>query len=433
VDPIAPGISIPDTAAGQQLSWVLDQVNRAARGLSLREIRDHVDPAFLAGLPADQLRTLLRAYVAPNGPLSPARFEGGVTDTQACLIALTPDRQMWRIRLGTGESDSHLINALYFEPVALPAGPARVIGKWSELTESVRAIAPRTSFAAAELTATGPVWLSRLHGEQQLAIASAFKIYVLGSILHQVRAGDVGWQDAIAIQDEFRSLPNGDMRLLPAGMELPLQYFAERMIAGSDNTATDHLIGHLGRATVQDSFLRMGHSHARGNTPLLFTREWFAIRMRFRDAQIERYLAADAGKRLRILAHTVDPLALQLSETEAWPGPRFLEQIEWFAGAADLVTGLDWLHRHSGGARGRPALDTLSLNPGACWHPDTWRYVGYKGGYETGAMSNLWLLQRQDERWFAFAAIINDPDREVDGISLWQLQVAAERLLAAIR
>ena len=323
VDPIAPGIAIPETAAGRQLSWVLEQVNRAARGLSLREIRDHVDPGFLAALPADQLRTLLRAYVAPNGPMSPARFEGGVTDTHACLIALTPDRHMWRIRLGTGESDPHLINALYFEPVALPAGPARSIGTWSDLTSSLRAIAPRTSFAAAELNATGPDWLSRLHGEQQLAIASAFKIYVLGAVLHQVGAGNLDWQETIAIQDEFRSLPNGDMRLLPAGMELPLQYFTERMIAGSDNTATDHLIGHLGRAQVQDSFPQMGHSHAQGNTPLLFTREWFAIRMRFRDTQIERYLAADAGKRLRILAHTVDPLARQLSEAEAWPDRAF--------------------------------------------------------------------------------------------------------------
>jgi putative SOS response-associated peptidase YedK len=48
-------------------------------------------------------------------------------------------------------------------------------------------------------------------------------------------------------------------------------------------------------------------------------------------------------------------------------------------------------------------------------------------------MSNIWLLQRQDERWFAFAAIINDPRREIDAAGLWQLQVAAERLLAAAR
>ena len=73
----------------------------------------------------------------------------------------------------------------------------------------------------------------------------------------------------------------------------------------------------------------------------------------------------------------------------------------------------------------------LSLNPGTCWHPRDWRYVGYKGGYETGVMSNVWLLERQDGRWFAFAAIINDTRREIDAGGLWQLQVAAERLLSA--
>jgi hypothetical protein len=424
-------IPIPDTAAGRQLTWVLEQVNRKAKGLSVREIRQQVAPEFLATLPADQLRTLIRTYVGPNGPLAVARFEGGVTETRATAITLTPAREMWRIRLSVSASEPFLIDALYFEPVALPSGPNRPIAGWSDLAEAIGKIAPRVSFAVAELTSAGPRLLCRLHGENQRAIASSFKIYVLGELLRQVKSAEIGWQEPLAIQDGFRSMPNGDMRLLPAGLELPVRHFAERMIAGSDNTATDHLIGRLGRDRVQAGFRGMGHSNPAHNAPLLFTREWFAMRMRLRDTQIERYIGANAGKRLRILTHTVDPLAAQLSETEPWPGPRFIDQIEWFAGATDLVRALDWLRRHATGLRGAPVLDALSLNPGACWHPDTWRYVGYKGGYETGVMSNLWLLQRQDERWFAFAAIINDPRREVDGAGLWQLQVAAECLLAA--
>jgi hypothetical protein len=46
-------------------------------------------------------------------------------------------------------------------------------------------------------------------------------------------------------------------------------------------------------------------------------------------------------------------------------------------------------------------------------------------------MSNSWLLQRQDGRWFAFSAVINDTRREIDANGLWLLQTAAERLLAA--
>jgi hypothetical protein len=433
VESIAPEIPIPDTAAGRQLTWVLGQINRKAKGLGAREIRRHVAPEFLASLPANQLRSLIRTWVGPNGPLTVVRFEGGVSETRANAIAINQKREIWRIRLGASASEPFLIDALYFEPASLPAGPNRSIGDWPAFAEAFQGLAPRVSFAAAELTDDGPRLLCRLHGEQQRAIASAFKIYVLGELLRQVRAGEIGWDDPVAIQDTLRSMPNGDMRWLPAGLELPVRHFAERMTAGSDNTATDHLIGRLGRDRVEAGMAAMGHSHPARNLPLLYTREWFAMRMRLRDTQIERYLAADAGKRLRILANTVDPLAAQLSDGEPWPGPRYIDQIEWFAGGVDLVSALDWIRRHAGGRRGAPVLDALSLNPGACWHPDSWRYVGYKGGYETGVMSNVWLLQRQDERWFAFAAIINDSRREIDSAGLWRLQVAAERLLAAER
>jgi hypothetical protein len=430
VEPVTSDFPIPDTAAGRQLTWVLEQVNRSGRGLALREIREHVDHGFLLALPAEQIRAVFRTYVGPSGPLIPARFEGGVTDTRAYAIALNPARQMWRIRLRVSPVEPFLITELYFEPVATPIGPAKSPRTWSALANAVGALAPRTSFAAAELTAAGPVWLSRHLGDEQRAVASSFKLYVLGELVRQVSSGEAAWTEPLAIRDDLRSLPNGDMRLLPTGLELPIRHFAERMIAGSDNTATDHLIGRLGRPQIQAGFADQGHSRPDANLPLLMTREWFAIRMRLRDTQIERYLAADAGKRLRILANTVDPLAAQLSDAEPWPGPRFLDRIEWFAGAADLVRAVEWLWRRSDGVEGAPVRDALSLNPGSCWHPDTWRYVGYKGGYETGAMSNSWLLQRQDGRWFAFSAVINDTRREIDANGLWLLQTAAQDLLA---
>ena len=431
IEPVAATVIIPDNPAGRQLTWVLEQVNHSANGLTVREIRQHVDPGFLIGLPADQLRGLLRSYVGPNGPLTPTRFEGGIRDTRIHLIAVNADREMWRIRLGVAEDEPYLINALYFEPVSTPLVSARSPDTWPEIIDALARLAPRVSFAAAELTGSGPHWLSRLHGNQQRAIASSFKLYVLGELLRHVEDREIDWQEQLPIQDALRSLPNGDMRYLPAGFESPVQHYAERMIAGSDNTATDHLIGLLGRAPVQTGMSELGHSSPTSNLPLLMTREWFAMRMRLRDAQIERYLAADTGTRLRILAHTVDPLADQLSDAEPWPGPRYIDQVEWFAGAADLVRAMEWLRRHSDGAGGMPARDALSLNPGVCWHPDTWRYVGYKGGYETGVMSNSWLLERQDGRWFAVSAIINDTRREIDAAGLWSLLATSERLLAA--
>jgi beta-lactamase class A len=433
VDPIKPlvsGIDIPDTPVGRQLTWVLEQVNRSARGLSVREIKQHVDPWYLTGLPADQIRSVLKNYVGPHGPFAPARFEGGVTDTRAHAILVNVAGDTWRIQLGVTATEPFLINQLYFVPVGVPAAPVPLPKDWDDFIDAFQDLAPRVSFAAAELTEYGPRWLGRIHGNEQRAIASSFKLYVLGDLVRQIETNEVGWQELLAIEDHLRSLPTGALYLAAPGTLLPVETFAEQMISASDNTATDHLIARLGRSHVQDAFTELGHSHPTRNLPLLMTREWFAMRMRLRDTQIERYLAADAGNRLRILANTVDPLADQLSDAEAWPGPRFIDQVEWFAGAADLVRALDWLWRHSDDAIGTPVRDALSLNPGICWHPGTWRYVGYKGGYETGVMSNTWLLERQDGRWFGLAAIINDTRREINANGMWSLLTAAERLLA---
>jgi hypothetical protein len=45
-------------------------------------------------------------------------------------------------------------------------------------------------------------------------------------------------------------------------------------------------------------------------------------------------------------------------------------------------------------------------------------------------MSDAWLMQRQDNRWFAFCAVINDTRREIDYTGLWKLHPAVETLLA---
>jgi hypothetical protein len=80
-----------------------------------------------------------------------------------------------------------------------------------------------------------------------------------------------------------------------------------------------------------------------------------------------------------------------------------------------------------------PILNCLSLEPGIAFDAATWSYVGYKGGYETGVMSNVWLLQRTDGRWFTIAAIINDPSKEIEGQKLNQLMIPAAALLAKVK
>jgi beta-lactamase class A len=202
------------------------------------------------------------------------------------------------------------------------------------------------------------------------------------------------------------------------------------MISQSDNTATDHLIDRLGREAVEESFASMGHSHPELNTPLLMTREWFAIKMRFSDRDIHRYELAGEATRREIIQEMAIPNAATLAEWEPWLAFRAIDTIEWFASATDLCTAMASLletARHEGM---QPVLDALSLQPGITFDPAVWSYVGYKGGYETGVKSDVWLLQRVDGRWFVMAGIINNIQAEIDGYGFTDLMIAAADLLA---
>jgi hypothetical protein len=217
---------------------------------------------------------------------------------------------------------------------------------------------------------------------------------------------------------------------MPIGSEYPLSYFAEQMISKSDNTATDHLIARLGRAQVESAFSVMGQSDPTVNVPLMFTREWFALRMRFSDDELRDYLDSTDDERLAFLQDVADPVADTIVETEPWPGSNWASQIEWFASSGDLCRALAYLQMHGERPGMQPVLNALSLEPEIVFDPTVWSYVGYKGGYETGVMSENFLLQRADGRWFAISAVIMDPNAEINGDGLRSLIVTAAQNLA---
>jgi beta-lactamase class A len=309
---------------------------------------------------------------------------------------------------------------------------AKPITTWPALKTRLAKIAPRVSYFAAEMTGDSLIPLFALTPNSSLGVGSAFKLYVLGELARQIDAGAASWDEELAISDNLRSLPNGDMRLEPAGATFPILHYVEQMISASDNTATDHLIARLGREAVETAFASLGNNKPERNVPLLYTREWFALKLRFTPSEIDHYLASSLASKRRFLEKQVDKAAMTLTEEEDWPGSYYIEQIEWFASAADLCRVMAALHHSAADPELALIHDALSINPGIAFNARTWAYVGYKGGYETGVKSDVWLLQRRDGRWFTLAAIINDPSKEIDGIGLWQHMIPAVALLANI-
>jgi beta-lactamase class A len=421
--------AIPDSPAGEQLAWTLEQVNDGGARLTPRRIETRFDPEFLQWFPPQSVIDVIRAYVAPHGPMTVARFEGGVTSVRANAI-LASETGYWRVLLSVEPSEPHRITNLYFEPAYIPTDPGTAARSWSSLKHRFARLAPEVSFMAAELHGGDCRPLARVEAEASLAIASSFKLYVLGELAHQIESGHASWDELLPIDPALISLPNGPMRYEAPGTPFPLSYYAEQMISQSDNTATDHLIQRLGREAVEQAMGWMGHASPALNTPLLMTREWFALRMRFSDRELRRYELATVDTKRRLIERSVEPIAGTLTEWEPWPAFRAMDSIEWFASAGDLCRAMASLQDIGQRDGMEPVLDALSIAPGITFDPAVWTYIGYKGGYETGVRSDVWLFQRNDGRWFALAGIINNSVAEIDGFGMDDLMIAGADLLA---
>lgn len=426
-----PAAELPESPVGEQLRWVIAQANGAAADLTERALKRRFSTTYLEALPAKDLLGVFRDYLAPSGPMALSRFEGPTDGTMVRAILTTPGPD-WRVTIGVDPADPSTIDEFFVEPVRLPAAPAKPPRSWDDLGKALAKVAPRVSFMAAEVADGEPRPIHALTKDRTLGIGSSFKLYVLGELTRQIEAGEAVWDEPLAIHGDLRSLPNGDMRLEPDGATFPLRRYAEQMIAASDNTATDHLIVRLGRERVESAFAAFGHARPERNVPLLLTREWFAFKLRIPLADVDAYLAAGIDEKRAMLADEVEPAAATLTDVDDWVGSYLVEEIEWFASAADLCRVVTALLERSTTAGLGPVATTLSMNPGIPFDARTWAYVGYKGGYETGVKSDVWLLQRGDGRWFVTAAIINDPRREIDGIGLWTLMVPVSELLAGI-
>lgn len=427
--PAAAGLTIPDNPSGTQLTWALGQVNTGSSGTSESAIAQHFSDDYLAVVTPAQLLGYFRDYLFPAAPMTVMRFEGGATELRSNAILQGP-YGYWRVELGVTAAEPHKIDTLWFEPVYVTTTPPTAPSNWSALKQFFSALAPRVSLTIGEVQDGACHPIARIEPDKVLPIASSFKLYVLGELARQVSEGQASWDELLPINPRYISQPNGDMRDLPAGSQYPLSYFAEQMISHSDNTATDHLIGRLGRQHVEAAFAVMGQHDPTVNVPLMLTREWFAMRMRFTDDTIAQFLQADDPGRRTMLEQEADPLADTLLPTDPWPGQAWASQIEWFASSSDLCRALAYLQWHGEQPGMQPVLDALSLEPEIVFDPQVWSYVGYKGGYETGVMSENFLLQRADGRWFAISAVIMDPTYEINGDGLRSLIVQATQNLA---
>lgn len=304
-----------------------------------------------------------------------------------------------------------VVIALAGPPVPAAATPSL----WAQLDRSQASAAPLGNLLIAEFAGGGCRTIHERNADQRLAIASTFKLYVLGELGRQVRSGTVTWNDEITLSDTLRSMPSGDYAFAAAGTRVTVRTLAEAMIWKSDNTATDHLIDLLGRENVQHAFVAFGHGDPTLNTPLLLTRELFAIKMLESTDWMAVYTQADDAQQLHLLQTNVDPVRLDPSGGwRNWDGPTAIDGIEWFASATDLCRVIAGLWSMGAQPGLEPIREILTGNRGGVPEGGAWSRAGYKGGYEAGVVNLTFVLERTDGRIFFVSAGYNHADRNLD-------------------
>ena len=286
---------------------------------------------------------------------------------------------------------------------------------WGQLDQTLETVSVESNLLVAEFRGSSCTTIHERNADLTLAIASTFKLYVLGELSLQILNGEASWDDQITLRSSLRSMPSGDYAWVPAGTDVSVLELAQAMIWHSDNTATDHLIDYLGRDNVQRAFAAFGHSDPELNSPLLLTRELFAIKMTQSASWMDQFAAADDTTQLSLLNSDIDPLTIDPSGGWGnWNGPTAIQDIEWFASASDLcrVTASLWTLGAQPGLT--PVRDILSGNRGAIGDLTSFPQAGYKGGYEAGVVNMTYVLEREDGRVFFVSAGYNSTVYSID-------------------
>ena len=362
---------------------------------------------MLAAVTGEQIVDIVDQLGAGK-PWTPTVYDG--TDTQATATIVSASQGSLDLQASV-DADG-LLSGLLFQPTPADRTPA---ASWDELEENVAALDAPTSLRVTEVTGgtVGDVVLS-VGDDGAQPLGSIFKLYVLGSVVTAVDEGRLAWEDPLEITDDLKSLPSGELQDEPSGTTVTVQEAAEKMIAISDNTATDMLMDAVGRESVERALTDMGHSDPSLDTPFPSTRALFQLGWGDDGTAREAWSDGDADERRAILDGL--PGGLVDVEPAALVDAVWDDGIDWFASPDDLVAAHLALQELATTEAGAPVRDILSANPGfAPEVVEPFDYVAFKGGSSVGVLAGSWYLEKGDERYvITLQSSTEDPAALVD-------------------
>lgn len=429
----SPVAGLPNTPAGQQLTWVIGVINGEVAFPTTAEIEEHFDQSFRNAIPTPQIMELFSQLSAQGAPMQFVRILDEASDFQLTALYHANDGTNIGVTITVDGAGNHPIIGLQFSPVSDATPVVPTLSGWGDLEAILAGAGPNYGISASEVTGDGTI--VQLHGvnaDSVLPIGSDFKFYVLAPLAEAIAAGKSSWEQELEVTAALKSFPSGVTQLEPNGAKIAIKELATRMISISDNTATDMLLEHVGRDACEAALSTLGNSAPEKSIPFLKTREMFTLKVSEDTQRLDRYANGDEATRREILeAMAGEPLP-PLDAAAKWTKPIAIDTIEWFASMADLGRAMVWLWAESDKPGLSEIKEVLTTNPGVPYDTGVWKTVAFKGGSEIGLISLSWLLERADGRRFLFACAVNNPNQALDEETIAYGAAAAFELLAKV-
>lgn len=409
----APGIPVPESPVGAQLTWFLSVLSGEDPG----DVASHFSEGFKKAVSPDLIAKQFEQ-------VSSSVLQGGPTVLDSIGPGMDAHRMTGRLRSQANgvvlafalavEAETGLIEGLNAQ--VIPGTGAQSAHSWEALEAKFAELPGTATFYAAEVAPDGTMTTIRAWNPgARLGIGSTFKLYVLGALAEMVRDGETDWAQKLALREDWKSLPSGVMQTEEAGTEHPLSEYALKMISISDNTATDHLIRFVGRERVEAYMAQINGDPAR-STPFLTTRELFAMKLGDDRTLAERYIASDVPFRRAMLDEggEVAKTVPSMVAAAVWTVPMWIDALEWFATAEECCRAIVAVDLLAQDPKNAPAGQAMRANPGIGFDRSIWKAIAFKGGSEPGVLNLTWLVDRQDGARFVLSVGWNNTEAAVD-------------------
>lgn len=300
------------------------------------------------------------------------------------------------------------------------------VASWADVDAALSSSRARYSYQVSKVDDGRCDRVAGTNTSQSLPLASIFKLYVLFAVADAVKAGTLSWDDQLTITLEARAVGSSGLEQLPPGSKVSVRTAAEKMIANSDNMATDLLIDKVGTGAVERALVAAGHHDPASMTPFPTMHEMFSVgwgepdlREQWRDAvatglpQARARLLQQANSR----PYEADP--------ERTHTPASAYGAEWYGSAEDICRVHAALQTGAVGAAA-PVREIMSAIPGIDLDPGQWPYIGAKAGNLPGDLTFSWYAVDSSGQPWVVSFQLNWPRFHGPSAGAWVMSIAKQ-------